>query len=176
MNIYKKKTTSKDTKAKAREEEHIPLLNVFVVIGHNYKRTILYEILSNSVRKMTTKFYTQEILLAIKDDLLDRGLTLWQDKDSAHNLEDTKAWFKKNRVPYITSPSNSPNLSIFESYAHPLKRLFHARRSRTKKQVEERFAQVFEHDFNQDLVQNMFKYYTKRLHDCERRGGQMMKY
>ena len=176
MNVYKKKTTLKDTKAKAREEEHIPLLNIFVVIGHNYKRMILYKIPSNSVRKMTTKFYTQEILLAIKDDLLNRRLTLWQDKDSAHNSEGTKAWFKKNRVPYITSPSNSPNLSIFESYAHPLKRLFHARRSRTKKQAEERFAQVFEHDFNQDLIQNMYKYYTKRLHDCRRRGGQMTKY
>ena len=57
MNIYKK-TTSKDIKAKARKEEHVPLLNVFVVIGYNYKRMIPYEIPSNSVGKMTTKFYT----------------------------------------------------------------------------------------------------------------------
>jgi hypothetical protein len=58
MNIYKKKVTSKDIKAKAREEEHLPLLNIFVVIRHNYKRMIPYEILSNSVSKITTKFYT----------------------------------------------------------------------------------------------------------------------
>jgi hypothetical protein len=66
----------KGYKAKAREEEYLPLLNVFVAIRHNYKRIILYEILSNLVSKITTKFYTEEILLAIKDDLLDYGLTL----------------------------------------------------------------------------------------------------
>lgn len=58
INIYKKKTTLKDIKAKACKEEHVPLLNVFVVIRYNYKRMILYKILSNSVRKITTKFYT----------------------------------------------------------------------------------------------------------------------
>lgn len=176
MNVHKKTVTSKDTKAKAREEDYIPLLNVFVVIGYNYKRMIPYEIPSNSVGKMTTKFYTQEILPAIKDDLLDRGLTLWQDKDSAHNSASTKAWFKKNGVPYIISPGNSPDLSIFESYAHPLKRLFHARRSRTKAQAEERFSYIFQEDFNQEMIQNMYKYYCKRLHDCKRRKGQMTKY
>ena len=90
MNVHKT-VTSKDTKAKAREEEHIPLLNVFIVIGYNYKRMMPYEIPSNSVGKMTTKFYTQEILPAIKDDLLDCRLTLWQDKDSVYNSASTKA-------------------------------------------------------------------------------------
>lgn len=42
-----KKVTTKDIKAKAREEEHLPLVNIFVVIGHNYKRMILYEVLGN---------------------------------------------------------------------------------------------------------------------------------
>ena len=81
---------------------------------------------SNSVGKMTTKVYTEQILLAIKDDLLSRGLTLWQDKDFAHDSKGIKAWFKKNKVPYITFPSNSLNLLIFKSYAHLLKKLFYA--------------------------------------------------
>lgn len=154
-NIHKKKVTSKDTKAKAREEGHLLLLNVFVIIGHNYKRMIPYEVPSNSIGKMTTKVYTQEILPAIKDDLLSRGLTLWQDKDSAYDSNGTKAWFKKNNIPYITSPGNSPDLSIFESYAHPLKKLFHAKRSRTKKEALARFSHIFEEEFDQEIIQNM---------------------
>ncbi|KAH7342929.1 hypothetical protein BKA65DRAFT_538110 [Rhexocercosporidium sp. MPI-PUGE-AT-0058] len=33
-NVYMKKVTSKDTKAKAREKEHLPLINVFMIIRH----------------------------------------------------------------------------------------------------------------------------------------------
>jgi hypothetical protein len=73
---------------------------------------------------MATKFHTQEILPIIKDDLLSRGLTLWQGKDSAHNSNGTKAWLGKNKVPYITSPGNSSDLSTFEPYAHLSKKLF----------------------------------------------------
>ena len=77
MNVHLKKVTSKDTKAKAREEDALPLLNIFVVIGKDYRRFIPYEVPSNSTGKMSTKVYTQEILPAIKQDLLDRSLTLW---------------------------------------------------------------------------------------------------
>jgi hypothetical protein len=31
-NVYYKKVTSKDTKAKAREEKHLKLVNMFVII------------------------------------------------------------------------------------------------------------------------------------------------
>ena len=154
----------------------MPLLNVFVIIGYDYKRMIPYEVPSNSVGKMTTKVYTQEILPVIKDDLLSCGLTLWQDKDSTHDSNSTKAWFKKNNIPYITSPGNSPDLSIFESYAHPLKKLFHKRQCTSKKEALVRFKHVFKEEFNQEIIRNMYKYYTKRLHDCRRRKGQITKY
>jgi hypothetical protein len=35
-NVHRKKVTLKDIKAKAREEEHLKLLNVFVIISFNY--------------------------------------------------------------------------------------------------------------------------------------------
>ena len=60
-NVHKKKVTSKDIKAKAREEQPLKLLNVFVVVGYNYKRIITYEVL-NKVGKMTTKVYIEVIL------------------------------------------------------------------------------------------------------------------
>ena len=59
-NIHRKKITSKDTKAKAREEGHLKLLNVFVIIGFNYKRLIPYEV-DNNGGKMTTKVYISQI-------------------------------------------------------------------------------------------------------------------
>lgn len=76
LNVHLKKVTSKDTKAKAREEEALPLLNIFVIISKGYRKFIPYKVPSNKVGKMSTKVYTQEILTAIKQDLLDHSLTL----------------------------------------------------------------------------------------------------
>jgi hypothetical protein len=59
--VHQKKVTSKDTKAKAQEEEHLKLLNVSVVIGYNWQKIILYKV-PNNVGKMTTKVYTTVVL------------------------------------------------------------------------------------------------------------------
>jgi hypothetical protein len=58
-NVHKKKTISKDTKAKAREDKHLELLNIFVVIGWNYRKLVLYK-MPNKVGKMTTEVDTEE--------------------------------------------------------------------------------------------------------------------
>ena len=51
-NVHRKKVTSKDTKAKAREDGHLKLLNVFVVVSMNYRKLIPYSV-PNKVGKMT---------------------------------------------------------------------------------------------------------------------------
>jgi hypothetical protein len=87
-NIHRKQLTTKDTKAKAREEKHLKLLSLFVVIGYDYRWIIPYEV-PNSVGKMTTKVYTEVVLPLLKDDLLYRGLWLCQDADLAHTSKET---------------------------------------------------------------------------------------
>ena len=67
------------------------------------------------------------------------------------DLKGTKAWFKKNKAPFITSPGNSPDLLIFKSYAHPLKKIFHARRSKTKEEALARFTEVFK-EMDQNMI------------------------
>jgi hypothetical protein len=57
-------------------------------MGLNYKRHVWYKV-PNNVGKTTTKVYTKHILPMIKDDLLDRGLTLCQDHDLAHTSKIT---------------------------------------------------------------------------------------
>jgi hypothetical protein len=167
--------TSKDTKAKAREEEHLKLLNVFVVIGYNYRKILAYEV-PNRVGKMTTKFYTEVILPQLLEDFQDQGLILCQDADSAHTSKTTITWAEKRNLPLITLPSVSPDLSILESIAHPLTRKFHAQRCSTEKASMARFTRIFEKETDQGTIQHMYKYYTKRLHDCRRADGQMTKY
>jgi hypothetical protein len=174
-NVHRKKVTSKDTKAKAREEKHLKLVNVFVIIGWDYRRIIPYEV-PNKVGKMTSKVYTEVILPSILQDLKDRGLTLCQDADSAHDSKETKAWAKKNSLRLITLPGVSPDFSILESMAHPLKRMFHSKRCTSEKAGLARFTRIFEEEMDQKTIQNMYKYYCKRLHDCRRAGGQMTKY
>ena len=67
MNVQLKQgVTSKEQKEKAREEGHIRLVNIFVVIGFNFKKTIRYEV-SNDVGKMETDSYIK-ILEELKAD------------------------------------------------------------------------------------------------------------
>ncbi|KIN01395.1 hypothetical protein OIDMADRAFT_145468 [Oidiodendron maius Zn] len=89
-NIHCKKVISKDIKAKAREEKHLKLVNIFVIIGWDYRKIIPYKV-PNKVGKMTSKVYTEEILPSILQDLKDQGLTLCQDADLAHDSKETKA-------------------------------------------------------------------------------------
>jgi hypothetical protein len=45
----------------------------------------------NKVSKITIKVYTEVILPSILKDLKERGLTLCQDANSAHDSKETKA-------------------------------------------------------------------------------------
>ena len=173
-NVHRKKHTSKDTKAKARETEHLKLLNVFVIIGFNYRRYIPYEV-PNNVGKMTTKVYTQHILPLIREDLRREDLTLCQDADSAHTSKATLKYAREEGIKLLTLPGVSPDLSICETMANPLKRAFHSRRCASEKAALAWFQQVFD-EMDQLKVQGLYNWYTKRLHDCKRAGGQMTRY
>jgi DDE superfamily endonuclease len=136
---------------------------------------VTYEV-PNKVGKMNTKVYTEHILPQILEDFKERGLTLCQDADSAHTSEVTKAWAEEHNLPILTLPGVSPDFSILESMAHPLKRLFHSKRSASEKGALSHFTQIFEKEMDQKTIQHMYEYYTKRLHDYRRAEGQMTKY
>jgi hypothetical protein len=174
-NVHRKKVTSKDTKAKAREEEHLKLLNVFVLIGFNIRKLIPYEV-PNTVGKMTTKVYTEVILPQIKEDLIREGLTLCQDADSAHTSKGTLKYAQEHGIKLLTLPGVSPDFSIVETMARPLKRQFHARRVTSEKAALARFKRLFEEEMDVEKVQELYSWYTKRLHECRRTGGQMTRY
>ena len=111
---------------------------------------------------MTGEVYIQ-ILKELGGDL--NGITLWQDKDSAHDSKVVKDYIKARGLSVITSPGNSPDLSIMETMAHPI-----------KKTALTRFKKVFGEDTDQEKINEQFTWYTKRLHECIRLGGQMTKY
>jgi len=125
---------------------------------------------------MTTKVYTTVVLPLLRVELLDQGLTLCQDADSAHTSKATLKWARDNHISLITLPGVSPDFSILESMAHPLKRKFHAKRCTTEKAVIARFKQLFEEEMDQGTIQNMYNFYTKRLHDYRRAEGQITKF
>jgi hypothetical protein len=60
--------------------------------------------------------------------------------------------------------------------AHRLKRKFHAKQCTTEKAVIARFKQLFEEEIDQGTIQNMYNFYTKRLHDYRRAEGQITKF
>lgn len=177
MNVQLKEgITSKEEKEKARQDEHIPLVNIFVVIGFNFKKTIRYEV-PNRVGKMTTKPYI-EILKALQADpeWQRQGLTLIQDADSAHTSNAVKSWCKKNDFKVISLPGKSPDFSVLETMASVYKRRFHARYSDTPEVGLERFEKIFHEEVPQETIRQLYDSYTARFHECYRRNGQMTHY
>lgn len=170
-NCHRKKVTSKDTKAKAREEKHLKLVNVFVVIGYDYRKILTYKV-PNSVGKMTTEVYLRDILPQLTDELKEHGLTLCQDADSAHDSIATREWAKKHDFPLLTLPGVSPDFSVLESMAHPLKRLFHSKRCASEKAGVARFIKIFKEEMDQNTIQNMYNI-TQSGYGIA--GGQMVK-
>lgn len=80
----------------------------------------------NSNGKMNTATYIK-ILEQLIPDMY--GKTLCQDKDSAHNSTARTKWAKDHDFNLLTLPGKSPDFSIIECMAHPIKRMFHAKRT-----------------------------------------------
>jgi hypothetical protein len=116
----------------------------------------------NNVGKMRTKVYTKHILPTIKNDLLDRGLTLCQDHNSAHTSKITAKWAKDNSISLLMLPGVSPDLSICKTMANPLKKAFHGRRSAMEKAARARFQEVLD-EMDQETINYKYMWYTKRL-------------
>jgi hypothetical protein len=83
---------------------------------------------------------------------------------------------KKYYIPVIIFPGVSPDLSIMESMASILKRKFHLRRYTIQEAALAWFKRIFKEEIDQTIIQYMYNRYTKRLHDCIRAKGQMIKY
>lgn len=86
------------------------------------------------------------------------------------------AWAKQNNLPILTLPGKSPDFSVMESMAMPLKRAFYAVRSTTNKKALDRFNRIFIEEMDQNTVNGIYKWYTKRLHEYRRADGQMTRY
>ena len=84
-----------------------------------------------------------------------------------------KNWAEQYYLPIITLPGVSPDFSICESIAHPLKRAFHSKRCASEGAGLYRFAKIFEQELDQEKINNVYDWYTRRLYACRVAGGQM---
>ncbi|PQE21504.1 hypothetical protein CJF30_00008359 [Rutstroemia sp. NJR-2017a BBW] len=149
------------------------MFSIFIAIRPNYRRYIPYNA-GNSNGKMNTRVYIQ-ILSQLLEEFKRDGITLCQDVDSAYKSNTVKDWAKENRFSLITLPGLSPDFSILESMAHPIKKKFHAQKA-TESTALERFIKVFEEELNMEAILNIYQSFTIRLHNCRRAQGQMTKY
>ncbi len=76
----------------------------------------------------------------------------------------------------LLPPRDSPDFSILETMAHPVKRLFHSRCCTSQKAALHCFAKVFEDEMDMEKINELYMWYTKRLHECRRLRGQMTRY
>ena len=62
-----------------------------------------------------------------------------------------------------------------ETMVSAIKKKFHERRVTTEGAAKERLDKVIR-DLDLEKVRHCINYFTKRLHDCRRLGGQLTKY
>jgi hypothetical protein len=172
MNIYHKEMLSKEVKKKVQEENYLKMISVFVICRKNYRQAIIYTV-PNKVGKITAEVYI-EILKELGCNL--KRITLWQEKNSAYDSKLVLEYVKAYSISVITSLGNSPDLLIMETIAYPVKKAFHSRHYTSEKTALARFRKVFGEDTDQEKISEQFTWYTKRLHEYIRLGGQMMKY
>lgn len=76
MFIERKPQTKKDEKAVAKDDEDmLPTANAFCLVGYTYRKVVYYDA-GNNNGKMSAQCFIEQILPAIKNDLIERGLTL----------------------------------------------------------------------------------------------------
>ena len=175
QNVYRKKGVTKKDKEKAREKKHLKLFNVFVVIGRTQKKFFLYKV-DNQVGKISLKAYTEQVLLWLLLKFNIKGITLYQDADSAHKLRESLAQAKEWDLKLLILPGLLLDLLIIESLAYLIKKKFYLKRVEEKDIVLERFIDIWENQVDQEKILEMYSWYTKRLHECIRANGQITRY
>jgi hypothetical protein len=169
------KDARKPVKSIATQEGHdYENFHVFCLLGYNYKRFIPYKS-TNSNGKMTTAIYIDQILPQIKDELRERGLILYQDRDSAHTSSKTIRYLESNGIDFVNSPAKSPDLSVMETWVAPLRRKFYARRTASVSVGERRFEECLL-QLNQCRINENILLYHKRLREVLRKEGRMTRY
>ncbi|KAF2028950.1 hypothetical protein EK21DRAFT_113332 [Setomelanomma holmii] len=154
----------KDHKPDPEKQHHF---HIFTVVGYNFSWCMPYNA-GTSNGKMTSECYINTILPALKAYLLHVGgdWILWQDRDSAHISRATLKWMDQNSLPYINSSPKSPDLSIMETWAGPLKRNSAKKRCWTEKQGVKRFYEVWK-KLDCNKINRTIDSYPKRLQDCK---------
>jgi hypothetical protein len=132
--------------------------------------------MNNNVGKITIECYTTQILPALREELINRKLVLCQDANLAYTSPRTAKWAKKHGIDLLNLPSDSPDMSIIESLAHPIKHKFYSRRIITESAALARFTRIWDREVDEDSIQRMYGSYTKRFHDIRRANGQMSQY
>lgn len=168
--MVREKVTKKDIAQRAKENEHLKQIHAFLIIGKRYQRIVFYTA-DNDVGKMSNKVFKDQIIPAIVDELNAQGLFLVIDKDSAHDSSITVAEMKKQNLKFLILPANSPDLSIFETMARPIKRFFHAEYTGTERAAKKRLSKIFYEEMSQKTIDRAYKSYCARFHDVRRANG-----
>lgn len=172
MNVQIKKKTERDTKGQAREESAEDIYSAFVAMWKGGRIFIPYKV-ANRVGKITIKVWREQILPKLAPILIANDLTLYIDKDSAHTSETTQRTMREMGVKFDFLPTGSPDLSICESMANPIKHLFFNRVTEDFEKGFQRFKKIWTDHVSQEMINRQYKRYLDRFDELEDRGGQM---
>lgn len=87
----------------------------------------------NNNSKIIITYFISKILSVIGLELKARSLTLMLDLDSSYYSKGTLEYYTKERIPLLLLPPGSPNISILETIANPIKKDFYSVRCNSYK-------------------------------------------
>ena len=105
-------------------------------------------------------------------DLLRHSLILCQDGDGSHTSQLVKTYTQNYGLEVLNLPHKSPDLSIFETLANPLKKEFQKERHTTNRATMSSFVKIFE-ELDQEMIQGLYNNNYDRLEECLERLGEM---
>ena len=97
----------------------------------------------NKIGKMNAVVYNNQCLKQVLPILKEKQLWLQEDNDKTHNSGKFVAFKRKHNIRAFQTPTGSPDLSVAESFARPMKSLYGARGHFQKEEALAAIIKVF---------------------------------
>ena len=167
----KRARTSRQVKKQQQENKEVPQQVHAWVFLHWEDREIVFYHVDNKTGKINGKCYTEQCLPAVIPLLKEKGLTLQEDGDTVHNGKVATAYKTKHGIQSFKTPAGSPDLSVAESFARPMKALYMARGHYQIEEARQHVTDVF-FAIKQEQIQKWILGMPERLKRVIDMGGE----
>jgi hypothetical protein len=122
---------------------------------------------------MNQRTYTEQTLPKVVAILKKEGIALQEDRNSTHHGKISNSFKKELGITSFQTPTCSPNLSVAETFARPLKSLYASRGHYQKEEAQKYLVDYF-YSIKQEDIQKWILSIPSRLKRVRDSGGESL--